>query len=331
MNKKATLKSISIEAGTSLGTVSRALKNDPKIASATRKRIKALAKQMGYVPDGAAQRLKTGKTKIVSLILDPHNEILGFGNSLVSGLTMGLDGSGYSLNITPHFSGTAKEALIEQIVHNNQADGIVFSRTRPFDKRVQYLLENKFPFVCHGRTEISTPHASVDFDNQSFCYESARRLLKKGVSKICLFAPPEGFTFRQHLMQGLILACEESGTEFVVPEDITLDDTTQDIKDWAIKNLGQSDAPDGFICPGESCYFSLVDAMRSLEKKQGRDFEAVVKTSTQILHHIDPDVDKIHEDIHLAGEKMASILIDQMQYETGHGRQFLQVPEINWH
>ncbi|MEW7006597.1 MULTISPECIES: LacI family transcriptional regulator [unclassified Lentilitoribacter] len=330
MSKKATLKSISLEAGTSLGTVSRALKDDPKIAITTRKRIKALAEQLGYVPDRAAQRLKTGKTKVVSLILDPHNEILGFGNSLVSGLTQGLDGSGYNLTITPHFSGKSKDSLIEHIVHNNQADGIIFSRTKPFDDRVRYLLEHKFPFVCHGRTEFSLPHPVVDFDNQVFCYEAARRLASKGVKKICLFAPDRRFTFHQHLTYGLALAAKESGTRFIVPDDITLDDSTQDIRNWVVKNQGSEDAADGFICPGESCYFSLIDAMRSLDRKQGRDYQAVVKTSTSILQHIDPDVDKIHEDIHLAGKKMASILLDQMQLDIGYEKQFIQVPDVDW-
>ena len=52
------LKDIAEKAGVSVMTVSKALRNEPDIAKATRTRIRAIADQTGYVPNHAARGLR---------------------------------------------------------------------------------------------------------------------------------------------------------------------------------------------------------------------------------------------------------------------------------
>lgn len=49
--KKPTMKTIAQEAGTTAATVSMALRNHPRIGSATKARIHKIAKRLGYTPD----------------------------------------------------------------------------------------------------------------------------------------------------------------------------------------------------------------------------------------------------------------------------------------
>jgi len=53
------LKDIARHANVSVMTVSKALRDEPDVSAATKSRLKALAKQMGYVPDSSAQGLRT--------------------------------------------------------------------------------------------------------------------------------------------------------------------------------------------------------------------------------------------------------------------------------
>ena len=167
--EKPTLRTIAEMTGLAVTTISRALNNAPELAQDTRERVQKIAAEIGYLPDRAALRLKTGRTNVISLILDPHDEILGFGQSMVSGLTAALRGTTYHLVITPNFRNVAPLDPIRHIIRNRMADGIIFSRTEPDDARVRLLQENNFAFVSHGRTEIATPHAYVDYDNVAFC------------------------------------------------------------------------------------------------------------------------------------------------------------------
>ena len=62
------LKDIAERAGVSVMTVSKVLRDAPDISAATKSRIRALAAQMGYVPDTLAQGLRTRTTKSFNAI-----------------------------------------------------------------------------------------------------------------------------------------------------------------------------------------------------------------------------------------------------------------------
>lgn len=61
-------------------TVSKALRNDPRISATTRARIRALADEIDFTPNTAAQSLTTGRTMTVGLVVhdyaDPYNGVL---------------------------------------------------------------------------------------------------------------------------------------------------------------------------------------------------------------------------------------------------------------
>lgn len=196
---KPTLRTIAELTGLAVTTVSRALGGAPQIALETREKVQRVAAEIGYFPDRAAQRLRIGRTNVITLVLDPHDEILGFGTSLVNGLTAALRNTPYHLVITPHFANVPSIDPVRHIMRNRMADGIVFSRTEPFDARVRLLLENDFPFICHGRTDLAVPHPYVDFDNFAFAYEATKRLIDKGRKRLSIILPPQRFTFFQHI------------------------------------------------------------------------------------------------------------------------------------
>lgn len=324
-SKRPTLKTVAEAAGLAVTTVSRALSDDPKIALDTRRRVAEIAERIGYVPDRAAQRLRTGKTKVISLILDPHDELLVFGNSLIGGLTRAIKGTNYHLTITPAFEEDPK-APIDHIVKNNLADGVVISRTSPFDQRVRFLIENDFHFVSHGRTEFSHSHSFVDFDNEEFAYLAATRLAEKGCRKICMIKPPDRFTFSQHMQYGLMRAVRKMGLDYIIPEEVSLISPMDEINAWASRLAARDDAPDGFVCPGEASYLAVMSAFRSAGKLRGDAYEVVVKSSSQILSQIDPTIDRIFEDIEEAGYLMGRQLLQLLEGAADRPGQTIQRP-----
>jgi len=61
------LKDIAQRAAVSVMTVSKALRDEPDVSTATKTRIKLLAQQLGYVPDSTAQGLRNRTTKLFGL------------------------------------------------------------------------------------------------------------------------------------------------------------------------------------------------------------------------------------------------------------------------
>lgn len=61
---RPTLRTVAQEAGFAVTTVSRALAGDPRIAETTRERVSEVARRLGYVPNRAAQRLRTAAPRL---------------------------------------------------------------------------------------------------------------------------------------------------------------------------------------------------------------------------------------------------------------------------
>jgi LacI family transcriptional regulator len=325
---KPTLRTIAEMTDLAITTISRALNNAPELSQETRERVQKIAAEIGYVPDRTALRLKTGRTHVISLILDPHDEILGFGQSMVSGLTAALRGTPYHLVITPSFTNVAPIDPINYIVRNKMADGVIFSRTEPQDARVKLLLENDFPFVSHGRTELATPHAFVDYDNFTFAYHAARRLAAKGRRKISTIMPPARFTFGKHLRDGFMTAVGETGTGYEIPTDISLDNDADDIREAIMRRIGEPDAPDGYICSGDAAALAVMAGISDAGKVIGRDVDVVAKQTSGIFGLVRPKVDAIFEDTALAGLQMGELLLRRIHGERAEDLQILQIPEI---
>ena len=203
---KPTLRTLSQETGFAVATVSRALAGDPRIAATTRETVSAAATRLGYVPDRAARRLRTGRTQVISLLLNTQHEFLGFTHEFLSGITEVLAGTGYSVTVVPDSPGEDRLAPVRTILRNNLADGLLFTRTEAFDPRVRLLMEADFPFVSHGRTEFTTPHPWVDYDNEAFARQAVQHLVSKGRRRISLVLPGDQFTFTQHLRYGFLSA-----------------------------------------------------------------------------------------------------------------------------
>ena len=321
---RPTQKSIADRMGISVGTVSRALADDPKIAEETRVLVRQVAAEMGYAPDRAAQRLRTGKTKVINLILPPHDEIFGFGTSMIRGISHGLEGSSYHLVVMPDFGMEDDGDAIRRIVRNKLADGIMFSRTEPNDARVRFLSEVGFPFVSHGRTELATPHPFVDYDNFSFAYEAALRMIRRGARRLAILLPPARLTFRQHLLHGFMTAVRESGVAFEILDDATLDSAPEEIKAAVSRRFSQPDAPDGLVLPGEVSALAALAAVQDLGLTPERDVKLVIKQTTGLFDLVRPRVDSIYEDLPEAGFQMASILLRAIRGEDPADLHFLQ-------
>jgi LacI family transcriptional regulator len=309
---KPTLKTIAELTGLAVTTVSRALADAPQIALETRQRVRQVAADIGYLPDRAAQRLRTGRTNVISLVLDPHEEILGYGTSMIRGLTAALRGTPYHLVITPHFLDTPQIDPVRHIVRNRMADGILFSRTEPSDERVKFLLEQDFPFVCHGRTELATSHPYVDYDNYAFSYKAARSLIAAGCRKLYIILPPERFTFAQHMRHGFMTAVREDGIAFEIADGITLDSKSDAIRDHVAARLGETGSPDGFICGGEVSAMAVMSASYDLGLEVGRHVRLVAKQTSGLFDQVRPRIETIYEDLSEAGQLMATLLLKRM-------------------
>jgi LacI family transcriptional regulator len=323
---KPTLRTVAKESGFAVTTVSRALAGDERIAESTRAHVAKVAARVGYVPDRAAQRLRTGRTKVISLLLNTDHEYLGFTNEFLSGMTTALRGTGYAVTIVPDTVEDDRMAVVRNILRNHLADGLVFTRTECFDERVRFLLENDFPFVTHGRTDFTTPHPFVDYDNASFARLAVDRLAQKGRRHVCMILPNERFTFAQHLRYGFMSAVREAGLDFSLPTGVDLDSSPDQIYATMADVLRQDARPDGFICVGEVAALATLAALTDAGVEIGMGADVVAKRASPIFSQFRPRIETVFEDLRLTGQEAGELLLKRIDGAEAQGLQVLHAP-----
>jgi len=325
---KPTQQTIAKLTGLAVTTVSRALANDPAIAAKTREKVLSTAKTIGYVPDRAAQRLRTGRTNVVSLVLDPHSEILGFGNSMITGIADIVRGTRYHLTVMQYQLGEDPLEPIRFIVRNRQADGILFARTTHNDPRAAFLMEQRFPFVTHGRTGFQD-HAWYDYDNHAFARIAVERLAKRGCRKIGIIPPSRSFMYHEYMMAGYSSGLRDFGLSYNAPEGFDLNMDADQLHAGIGKWIHSADRPDGIICPGEVSAILVHSAIVDAGLEPGRDISLIAKRTSKIFEHLRPNMNSLHEDIEEAGRILMRLMLRQLDGEKPQELQYLAKPDEN--
>lgn len=311
---RPTLKTVADACGLAVTTVSRALNDGEDIALRTRARVKRVAAELGYVPNRAGQGLRTGRTNILSLLLAPHAEITGYTASIIEGFSRVCRSNGFELSISPDIRDDDELTAVKSIVENRRADGIVLSRTMPNDLRVRYLLEHNFPFVSHGLTELATPHASVDYDNQAFAELAVNRLIEKGRQRLLLIGAAPGLTYQTHLETGFARGLARNGLhQLDPPGQYHLETPLPEIRRRLCERFLLPDAPDGIVCSGELAALSATAGIRDAGRVPGVDVDIVSKQTSTILDYVDPPMDSYFEDIVMTGELLGNTLLQVLR------------------
>jgi LacI family transcriptional regulator len=306
---RPTLKTISEITGLAVTTVSRALKDGPELSSETRARVQAVASELGYRPDRAGVRLRTGRTFVIGLILDQNVAAAEFERRIIMGVSRVLYETSYHLVVMPQAYGADPMEPVSYFVETRAADGLIFTHTRPHDRRVRYLLDRDFPFITHGRTDFAEPHPFYDFDNERFTAEAVRRLRERGRKRIALIEPPRHLACHRHAMEGFTKAVAAFGIDSIVADRVHLDEAPANFRAAARQLATGPNPPDGIVCANETGCIALMAGLRDGGLVIGRDIDVVAKGTSELLDHSYPAIDSFFEDLTFAGEELARLLL----------------------
>ncbi|WP_113340269.1 LacI family transcriptional regulator [Rhizobium cremeum] len=306
--ERPTLKTIAFMTGLGITTVSRALKDAPDIGAETKERVRAVARQLGYQPNRAGVRLRTGKTNVIALVLSIDEEIMGFSSQMVFGISEVLSGTPYHIVVTPHSHSKDPMLPVRYILDTGSADGVIISRIEPDDPRVRLLVEQNMPFATHGRTDCGLVHPYHDFDNEAFSRQAVERLVARGRRRIALLQPPSKLTYYTHTREGFLSALHRFGAQ-EIPLRVTIDSPLPDIRNAIEALMRSDDAPDGIVCSAGSAAVAVNAGIEAAGKRVGSDVDLVSKQAIPILNWIRPEIITAFEDVRQAGRELAKAVI----------------------
>ena len=190
------LKEIAEVCGVNVSTVSRALKDDPRVKADTRKKIHAAASRMGYTPNWAAQSLKGAKTNTIWLLIaDLFNPLTA---QLATYCSHELAQAGFDLSVILYHNSQVRYEHLLRRLHFGITDGALIVGSRNFNsfkKRgelIDDLRQRSFPTIFLDRFERETQLPIVTTNHISAISALLEKLLSESVDLVIdLFSPEE--------------------------------------------------------------------------------------------------------------------------------------------
>lgn len=327
---RPTLKTIAELTGLAVPTVSRALSGAQDIGPATRARVRQVADDLGYVPNRAGVRLRTGRSYVISLVLPTQMDVMALNGQLISSVAGALRDTRYSLTITPYFPQDDPLDAVRTIVSTQAADAIILNQIEPQDARVAYLMDKGIPFVTHGRSEWAGRHDYYDFDNAAYAQMAVARLAGRGRRHLALLAPPERQSYARDMIAGAEQAARAHGVTLKVFRGLTSDSPAHRIETdvtcqlQAAQRAGQP--VDGMIFGSASACMAAVAAAEAAGHVIGADIDLYAKEAAPFLHWFRADIMTQPEDAQAAGAFLARAAVQRIEAPQSPLMQHLERP-----
>src|SRR5579884_2047478 len=174
----ATIGDVARLAGVTRTTVSHALSGKRPVAPATRERVLAAVRALGYRPNAVARSLVLRRTQTIglSLPIDAHYRSLSDGAYLrfISAIADRLSSHGYKLLCL--ISADLGVTDLADLARDGHVDGVLLLELHLDDPRVAALQEVGLPFVAIGRPLDTAGLVHVDADSVQATEDAVRYL-----------------------------------------------------------------------------------------------------------------------------------------------------------
>jgi len=195
--------------------VSKALRDEPDVSSATKQRVKLLAQQMGYVPDSSAQGLRTKTTKLFGLVIPATtNPIYA---RIVFAIEERAHDLGYDILLAHTHNKPEREEDCLRHLLSRRVDGLFVSPVYRYEAEARIYQEIKAratPVILLGPpAPFCRSFASIEIEELIASYNMTQHLLKLGHKRIAYLTGPPAAPWAHERFEGYRRALREAGIE----------------------------------------------------------------------------------------------------------------------
>lgn len=309
--KRVTLKEIANKTGYSTMTISKALRNCDDISLDTRRYICETANRMGYVMNGAANALRSGKSRCIALsLVDITNN---FWSLFARHSEEIARKNGYSIFIQNVDMCPEREKNAIHIALQQGVDGMLLDPSQDYRKNVQALMNAHVPFIILENPTTDASMNSVTCDQSNGVYIVAQYMIKRGCKKI-LFLNYDHFPWRTTaFLQGL-KDSGVSGKKCMVHRSLSnIESRLSDIIQDALREHPDID---GLFAFNDAIAYECICIFHAMGKRVPEDICVVGNGDTESFLPLPVSLTSIHSSPIDLAEQAMSLLLENMASET---------------
>jgi len=312
-----TIKDVAKVANVSPSTVSRVIANNPRISEETKRKVRKAMEQLGYYPNFQARSLANKSTQTIGVIM-PSSTNYAFQNpffpEVLRGISVKAHEIGYGLYLS---TGTKEDEIYQEVVsmvQGGRVDGIILLYSRVNDKVMNYLFEEKFPFIVVGRpNEHPDQITHVDNDNVSIAKQVTEYFIAHGHERIAFVGGDVDLVVTKDRLVGYKQALKEANIPFepayIVQERFLREGGREAIKEL----LSLPNPPTALVVADDIMAFGMMSHFEHLEIRVPDEISIISFNNVMLAEYSKPPLTSVDINIFQLGYEAANCLNERMQ------------------
>jgi len=310
-----TMKDIARELGISVATVSRALKDSPRISDERRKMIQQFAREHNFYPNAIGEALRHSRTmpsRVIGVIVPEFTHY--YFSSILTGIEEAAIARGYYIMVALSSEQYEREVRICEMFHRQKVCGVIVSQakdTKQYD-HFQKLLDSGIPIVFYDRICTGVNASRVVVDDYTGAYNAVSYLFDTGCRRIAFFGAPMQLEISKNRFNGYKDALLRHGLSF--DEGLTrICDNRQDAEFITPELFDGDYYPDAFFAVNDDTAIGILYTVKRMGLRVPEDISICGFTNGQRAVACDPMLTTVEQRGKRVGEEAAEILIDKVE------------------
>ena len=317
MNDKTplTMKDIARELGISVATVSRALKDSPRISPERRAAIQQYAREHDFTPNVLAESLRHSRVqplKLIGVIIPEFTHF--YFSSVLAGIEEEASSRGYRIMVAQSNEQYEREVRICQSFYENKVCGIIVSQakdTKRYD-HFERLMDAGVPLVFYDRICTGVNASRVVVDDYMGAYNAVSHLIETGCTRIAFYGSAPTLEISKNRFNGYKDALLKNGLHY--DESLTRICDNRADAEMITPELLKTDAPpNGFFAVNDDTAIGILYTAKRMGFRVPEDVSICGFTNGQRAIACDPMLTTVEQRGVKVGEEAADILIDQVE------------------
>ncbi len=317
MTEKTTLtmKDIAREFGISVATVSRALKNSPRISAERRAAIQQYAREHNFTPNMIAESLRHSRVqplKVIGVIIPEFAHY--YFSSILSGIEEEASARGYRIMVAQSNEQYEREVKICQSFYENKVCGIIVSQAKDTHQynHFQRLIDSGVPLVFYDRICTGVNASRVVVDDYMGAFNAVSHLIETGCTRIAYYGSAMTLEISKNRYNGYKDALLKHGIQPNL-ELIRFCDNRTDAEAITPELLSTGTPPNGFFAVNDDTAIGILYTAKRMGFRVPEDISICGFTNGQRAVACEPMLTTVEQRGIKVGEEAVDILIGHVE------------------
>ena len=318
-----TIRDVARTAGVSVATVSRVHNGSRLVVEATRRRVRAVATRLGYLPHAAARTLSTNKTSTVGVLLpDLYGE---FYSELIRGIDHTAQRHGYHLLLASSHNDKQAIAAVLQSMRGRVDGLIVMSPARGAYAAARRLLAGFAVVLLNSGAEGAGVDA-ITVANAAGARTMVEHLIALGHRDIAMITGPARNADAAERLRGYRAALRAAGTRVTRAREVPGDFTDTSGFEACGRLLRLHPRPTAIFAANDAMAIGALSALREAGVRVPEEMAVAGFDDIPTARYMHPPLSTVRVDISALGERATSRLLAVMANGRNHRKRRETIP-----